>query len=86
MLRSVSDEVNIQAEDPFGSFGWLEEVDLFEKMADAAPTGWFSATIFGFIGEMVQSAFAVLEDGLLCVEYEYGCHKVCIALKFIVFD
>lgn len=55
----------------FGAFGSLEDVDLFQKIADAAPTCSFTGSISGWDSGGDQSQEAELKDGLLYFRSSY---------------
>lgn len=62
-------EIVADASGPYGSFGLLEEVDIFHDMAEAAPTASFSGGMGGFGTGGDQFANFELKDGLLYCKY-----------------
>ena len=62
-----SGELTATAGGPYGHYAELQEVGLFEAMADAAPNAWFSCSISGFVGSVDVSHSAELKDGQLNV-------------------
>ena len=62
-------EIVIDASGPYGSFGLLEEVDIFHDMAEAAPNASFSGGMGGFGTGGDQFANFELKDGLLYCKY-----------------
>lgn len=61
--------IHIEASGPFGSFGWLDEIQLFENMASVAPDAHFKGSISGFNNGGDQEAEFELKDGLLYSKY-----------------
>ena len=55
-------ELSITAEGPYGKFGELSEVGLFEALAEAAPTAWFSGSCSGFVTCADVRIYALLEE------------------------
>ena len=58
-------EIEVEASGPYGVFGELGEVGLFEEMASAAPTAYFDGVSSGFVTGADVSLRGVLEEGLL---------------------
>ena len=64
--RWKSGKMNLVISGPYGAFGLLEDsVNLFEMIADAAPTCSFKGSISGWDAGGDQSLKAELKDGLL---------------------
>ena len=82
-LDSISDEellifidtckngVFVSASGPWGSFGYLDEIALFDDMAIAAPNATFQGSISGFNTGGDQDAEFELIDGLLHSRYAF---------------
>lgn len=66
-----ADSVKITANGPFGSYGELNDVDIFRDMAEAAPNAEFFGTISGFAGYADQSIRVRLADGNLKINTYY---------------
>ena len=60
-------ELTATAGGPYGYYGEVREIGLFEAMADAAPGAWFQCSISGFVGSLDVFHSAELEYGLLMV-------------------
>lgn len=69
-------DIFISAEGPYGYFGFLDEVDVFREMAEAAPGAKFHGSVHGVImGSELQTMECILENNLLrtkycCLEYD----------------
>lgn len=70
-IRSAEKPVIINASGPYGSYGELNDVDIFCEMAEAAPAAGFQGAISGFAGYADQSLTARLEDGKLHISTYY---------------
>lgn len=67
VIKESDGQISIEASGPYGMFGFVDEVGLFEDMADAAPSAWFEGLMSGFNAGGEQAKKAELEDGLLKV-------------------
>ena len=71
-LSALIDDSNCavcaEASGPYGVFGTLDEIFVFEEMAEAAPNAKFVAEIDGFNPGGSQSALFVLENKLLNIK------------------
>ena len=56
---------------PYGVFGLLEEVTLFEEMAEAAPMAYFDGMMAGFNAGGDQAKKGVLENKPLHLYIDY---------------
>ena len=63
--------VFVSASGPWGSFGYLDEISLFEDMAVAAPNANFQGSISGFNTGGNQDAEFELINGLLHSRYAF---------------
>jgi len=59
----------ISAGGPYGRYALLNEVDVFRKMAEAAPGATFKASIDGTNAAMAQRMECILENNLLRTEF-----------------
>lgn len=71
VVLSLNPEIGISASGPYGSFGLLDEVGFFERIAYAAPHSSFTGEIDGFDAGGDQTVKGVLSDGLLHLYYKY---------------
>lgn len=69
---SVDDTLYIDAQGPYGVFHWLEEVNLFFDIADAAPSATFSGSMWGSGNDGDQHVTAELKNGLLYLDTDYS--------------
>lgn len=65
LLDDCNCAVCVNASGPYGVFGTLDELFVFEEMAEAAPNATFTADIDGFNSGGCQRAKFVLENKLL---------------------
>jgi len=63
--------VNFEANGPFGVYYMLEEVGLFEAMADAAPTAVFTGTSDGYVTGATVALKGELLNGILHLQNYY---------------
>lgn len=68
LLDDCNCAVCVNASGPYGVFGTLDEIFVFEEMAVAAPNAKFVAEIDGFNPGGNQSALFVLENKLLNIK------------------
>lgn len=71
VVETSNETVNVAAMGPYGVFGFLEEVRLFEDMAEAAPTAYFDGQMAGFNASGDQAKKGVLEDKQLHIYIDY---------------
>lgn len=71
VVEASNGSVEADAMGPYGVFGLLEEVTLFEEMAEAAPMAWFDGQMSGFDAGGRQAKKGVLEDKQLHVYIDY---------------
>ena len=71
MLDNPEKTIYVYAPGPYGIFGLLEEVPLFEDMAEVAPNASFDGTMSGFNTGGAQKLKGVLEKGLLHLYVKY---------------
>lgn len=64
-------QICVTASGPWGRFGFLDEIDLFRDMAEAAPDAEFDGNISGFNAGGDQDAEFELVDGLLYCRYAF---------------
>lgn len=69
--RDGKGNIKIEAMGPFGKFEPTLDLDIFKKMADAAPNGYFKVTIDGDITYSEHHAVAELKDGTLTFHSSY---------------
>ena len=87
ILAEVEGSVKIRASGPYGRFGWIEDISLFEDLANAAPTVEFEGSIHGFASDVKQGANAELRNGILRIEYDYYFEEEsedCEDLTFVI--
>lgn len=65
IISESDNELDLEISGPYGIFEDLDEVGLFEKLADAAPNAYFYASVEGFLTGGDVSQKAVLKDGVL---------------------
>lgn len=70
--------IKIEADGPYGVFGLLKEVDLFESMVNAAPLSYINGRMWGFSVGGDDSLSVNLKDGLCKWN---GGSKVLVAEK-----
>lgn len=68
LLEEEDVELEVTALGPYGSYMFLNDVDLFRDMAVAAPDAYFEAEINGGTTYTEQSLNATLEEGILHIE------------------
>lgn len=73
LIGDVSSELSISAAGPYGSFPSLEDVGLFEALAEAAPTASFNGQCAGFVTGADVSLTAELIAGALYLSNYYVC-------------
>ena len=71
IVSSAGDGFDVEADGPYGRYGSLEEVRLFEDMANVAPDAYFQGVIHGMSdgSGCYEDAYATLEDGKLALRY-----------------
>lgn len=69
--------IYVFASGPWGIFGSLDELSLFEEMAEAAPNSNFVGRISGFDAGGSQEAEAELRAGLLYLRYSFSDDEDC---------
>ena len=70
-IATCENGVFVSASGPWGSFGYLDEITLFDEMAIAAPNATFQGSISGFNTGGDQDAEFKLIDGLLHSRYAF---------------
>nr|MBQ4456420.1 hypothetical protein [Clostridia bacterium] len=75
------EDVEIELNGPYGSYGELVDCKLFQEMADACPKGSFSAGIEGEGTYDVQSLNCELKDGLLNIDTTYFSYEIFEAME-----
>lgn len=71
-LDTIGKNLAVEANGPYGNFGWLYEVKLFEKIADAAPGLSFEGTISGFNAGGDESIWCKTKNKKLHIFYEFA--------------
>ena len=71
MTDRYPEGIDLELSGPYGSFGNIEEFDLFERLADAAPNAYFIGYIDGFDPGGEQTMRGILEDKVLTLRYSY---------------
>ena len=71
VVENANGSVKADAMGPYGVFGLLEEVTLFEEMAEAAPMAYFDGLMSGFNVGGDQAKKGVLENKLLYLYIDY---------------
>lgn len=71
VVQNSQRTVKVTAEGPYGVFGLLEEVCLFEDMAVAAPNAYFNGLMFGFNAGGEQAKRGEMENECLHLYIDY---------------
>ena len=71
-LDTIDKNLAVEANGPYGNFGWLYEVKLFEKIADAAPGLSFKGTISGFNTGGDEAIWCKTKNKKLHIFYEFA--------------
>lgn len=71
LLASIGNELAIEAAGPYGEFGSLDETNIFELIANAAPESIISGTISGFNTDGSQSIVCRTDNGKLHLTYKF---------------
>ena len=76
-LNTGKKEVFVSASGPWGIFGFLDEISLFDEIAEAAPNASFDANITGWNSGGDQDAEFELINGLLYSRYAFHMDDDC---------
>lgn len=71
VVKESDGQISIEASGPYGVYDFVNEVSLFEELADAAPTACFEGFISGHNEGEKEVAKNVFENGLLKTFYRY---------------
>lgn len=71
LVSKSENSLIIEAEGPYGYYSMLEEVGLFEYLAEAAPTAGFSGSSEGYITGAEVALNGELKNGLLNTSHYY---------------
>ena len=71
IVQSSNGTINVEAMGPYGIFGFLWEVPLFENMAEVAPNAYFEGLMSGFNPGGDQAQKGVLENKKLHIFRKY---------------
>lgn len=70
-VSESGDTLNIEASGPYGRFSTLDEVGLFETIAEAAPTATFSGCSKGYVTGADVTLMGEFRNGLLYISNYY---------------
>lgn len=75
LAAEMDGAMSVRASGPYGIFSLVEEVPLFQDIAEAAPGAVFTGEISGFSDEVNQEAKGELKEGLLNLYYSYHSNE-----------
>lgn len=71
IIENSNGTINVEAMGPYGVFGLLEDVRLFEDLADSSPDAYFEGLIEGFSAGGDESCKGILKDKKLYLYEKY---------------
>ena len=72
LVTDIQGTIEIDADGPYGRFGGVDDITLFEEISAEVPTCYFSGVIEGYCGEGRQVVKGELSECVLHLWYKYA--------------